>query len=253
MYEPLHDIVRYIAEDEGLVMTSETFEGPPLTSITRHSSFHLFRKTRIISSLNKANKMRTLLCFGNPSYLKVPGDFFLHLKFLRALDLSLPLIQELPHSVGTLKQLRYLNLFYTRIKKLTPFVCNLYLLQTLKLSHSLLHELPKEIWKLQKLRHLEIDGTPMSHLPFGIGIINKMWTLTEFIVGGECSTGELGNLTLLHGKLIISNMERIVDKDDAGRANLKEKEGIGSLVLDGKKHLCSQNSECKRCSNSLLL
>ncbi|KAJ4979273.1 hypothetical protein NE237_010053 [Protea cynaroides] len=139
--------------------------------------------------------MRTLLCFGNPSYLKVPGDFFSHLKFLRALDLSLPLIEELPFSIGTLKQLRYLNLSYTQIKKLPPFVYNLYLLQTLKLSHSLLDELPKEIWKLQKLRHLEIDDTLMTHLPLGIAKLNNLWTLSEFIVGGECSVGELGTLT----------------------------------------------------------
>ncbi|XP_043720868.1 disease resistance protein RGA2-like [Telopea speciosissima] len=254
MYEPLHDIVRYIAEDECSVMTDGTFKGPPLTSSTRHSSLHFLEKTKpILSSLDKANKMRTLLCFGNPSYLRVPGDFFSHLKFLRALDLSLPLIEELPHSVRTLKQLRYLNLSYTRIKKLPPFICNLYLLQTLKVSHSLLHELPKGIWKLQKLRHLENDATPMNHLPHGIGRMNKMQTLSEFIVGGENSTGELGKLTHLQGNLIISNMERINDMDDAGRANLKGKEGIVSLVLDGKKHLCPQNSDCKRRCNSLLL
>lgn len=177
------------------------------------------------------------------------------MKLLRVLDLSLINIKELSHSVGTLKHLRYLNLSYTCIKKLPAFICNLNFLQTLKLSHSLLNGLPNEIWKLQKLRHLEIDGTPMNHLPAGMERLSKIRKLSEFIVRNEtgCSIRELGNLNLLQGRLIISNMDQILDEYDAARANLNMKDRIDCLILDGKKHLNSHRLDHKRRFNCLLL
>ncbi|XP_043720873.1 putative disease resistance RPP13-like protein 1 [Telopea speciosissima] len=257
IHEPLYDIICRISEGEFCFITDGRFNELPLKPYSLHSSLCCFNEMPTENDLHEAKKMRTLLCFRSPSNFKVSdlSHLISHFKLLRVLDLSSSIIEELPNSVAKLEHLRYLNLSNTQIKKLPAFICNLYLLQALKLSHSLLSELPRGMWKLQNLRHLEIDGTPMNHLPPGIRRLNNIRKLSEFIVGGDggCSIGELANLRDLQGRLIISHLDRVVDQGEAERADLNTKGCIKHLILDGKKHLNSQNLWHKRRFNSLLL
>jgi len=78
------------------------------------------------------------------------------MKCLRVLDLYQIDITELPDSIETLIQLRFLSLSGTGIKTQFSSVGTLYNLQILKLKHcNLLEETPKGVANAINLQHLE--------------------------------------------------------------------------------------------------
>ncbi|XP_077229289.1 putative disease resistance protein RGA3 [Tasmannia lanceolata] len=222
-----------------------------LSLLVRDEEHHLLvvkdesENTPSIPTLQEKNILRTLFHFGK---LEAPRNFFSQFLLLRAIDFSSSNITKLPNSVGKLKHLRFLNMSCTYIKKLPKSICNLHSLQTLKLSFSLLVELPTDLWKLLSLRHLEIECTHMDYMPNGMGRLRSIRNLSEFIIGGEnaCSITELGDLNLLQGSLIISNLNRLTTKDEAMQANLNNKDHLTSLILDCKKHFCFKRMNGKK-------
>ena len=144
---------------------------------------------------------------------------------------------DLPNSIGKIKQLRYLDLSFTSVKRLPDSMCQLINLQTLKLSCcNNLVGLPRDMRKLINLRHLDITGTGIMEMPIQLGRLKHLHTLTTFIIGktsGSC-IGELRKLTNLRGKLAIMNLQNVVSSTDALDACLKEKKHIKDLVLEWK-------------------
>ncbi|KAM6592662.1 hypothetical protein CsatA_000365 [Cannabis sativa] len=89
-------------------------------------------------------------------------------KHLRVFDLSKLSIEVLPSSIGTMKQLRYLNLRENeKIKRLPNSICKLQSLQTLILDGCVeLEEIPDDIGSLVSLRTLMLT-TKQSFLCYG--------------------------------------------------------------------------------------
>jgi Leucine-rich repeat (LRR) protein len=81
---------------------------------------------------------------------------------------------------------------------------------------------------LINLRHLDISGTNIKEMPMQIVELEKLRTLTVFIVGrGQVgiSIKELRKFPhLLQGKLTILNLHDVIDSMGAFPANLKSKE-----------------------------
>ncbi|CAK8565007.1 unnamed protein product [Lathyrus sativus] len=155
---------------------------------------------------------------------------------LRVLSLSnYENITSLPVTIGNLVQLRYLNLSYTNIASLPDTICSLYYLQTLILSCCFrLTELPEHVGKLINLRHLYIDRTSIIEMPKQIAELENLQTLNVFVVGKKnigLSVRELGKFPKLRGKLVIKNLQNVIDVMEASDTNLKSKEHIGKLTL----------------------
>jgi len=173
--------------------------------------------------------------------LKVVDDLIPTLKRLRMLSLSsYRNITKPPDSIGNLVHLRYLDLSFTRIKSLPDTLCNLYNLETLILVGCCnLTEFPVNIGNLINLRHLDIIGTDIKELPIQIGGLENLQTLTVFVVGKrQAGLGikELKKFPHLQGKLIMKNLQNVIDAKETHYANLKSKEQIEDLELLWEKH-----------------
>ncbi|AES69818.1 LRR and NB-ARC domain disease resistance protein [Medicago truncatula] len=170
---------------------------------------------------------------------KVVEDLIPKLKRLRVLSLkNYQNINLLPESVGSLVELRYLDLSFTGIKSLPNATCNLYNLQTLNLTRcENLTELPPNFGKLINLRHLDISGTCIKEMPTQILGLNNLQTLTVFSVGKQdtgLSLKEVGKFPNLRGKLCIKNLQNVIDAIEAYDVNMRNKD-IEELELQWSK------------------
>ncbi|KAJ0717397.1 putative leucine-rich repeat domain superfamily [Helianthus annuus] len=160
---------------------------------------------------------------------KILDDLLPELTLLRVLSLSR--FQEVPEFIGTLKHLRYLNLSGTRIKVLPENIGNLYNLQTLIVfGCKSLTKLPESFSKLKKLRHFDIRDTPLIRkLPFGIGELESLKTLSKIIIEGDdgFAINELKGLTNLHGEVFIEGLHKVQSAKHAREANLSLKKITG--------------------------
>ena len=156
-------------------------------------------------------------------------------RYLRVLSLSGYEIFELPNSISDLKHLRYLNLSNTSIRRLPESTSSLYNLQALILKGcSHLTMLPKKFGNLVNFRHLDIsDVNSIKEMPAGIEELKSLQTLSNFVVGKDIGSkiGDLMNLEFLQGRLCISNLENVLDVENARKANLNGKKSLDSLVM----------------------
>ncbi|XP_027336401.1 putative disease resistance RPP13-like protein 1 isoform X2 [Abrus precatorius] len=168
---------------------------------------------------------------------RLPHDLFLKMRYLRVLSLShYDNITELSDSLGNFIHLRYLDLSYTKIRKLPNGTCKLYNLQTLLLSCcSYLIELPQDMDKLINLRHSDLSGTKLKEMPSNVSRLKCLKTLTCFVVSKKedgLKVRELTNFPHLQGKLSMLNLQHVVDANDAFQSGLRNMEKIEELELE---------------------
>ncbi|KAJ8648528.1 hypothetical protein MRB53_001551 [Persea americana] len=214
---------------------------------------------RLLKSTTRLYNLQTLILAGCSKVVEVPesiGD----LLQLRYLDLSTTMIErlpksttrlynlqtlkldrcskfvEVPESIGDLLQLRDLSLHFTDIVRLPKSTTRLYNLRTLNLSGcQRLVELPSDLSNLVNLRHLRLDSSSVS-IPPRIGTLKGLQTLSYFNVGKEigCGINELKDLIHVSGFLSISELENVVNVEEAKEAQLKNKQKIDELELRWK-------------------
>ncbi|PHT69432.1 hypothetical protein T459_28919 [Capsicum annuum] len=211
----------------------------------------------------------SLSCYRN---MELPNDLFIKLKLLIFLDLSQTNIKKLPDSLCALynletlllsscylleelplqmeknmelpndlfiklKLLRFLDLSQTFIKKLPDSICALYNLETLLLSSCyLLEELPLQMEKLINLRHLDISDTSRLKMPLHLRKLKSLQVLmgAKFLLGGPCGwrMKDLGGAHYLYGSLSILALQNVVDRREAQKAEMREKNHVEKLSLE---------------------
>ena len=104
------------------------------------------------------------------------------LNYLQTLDLSELNLSVMPHSIGELKHLRYLDLSKSEdIEFLPNSITKLLNLLMLKLGGCRsLKELPWGLKKLVNLRHLGVSNcVKLMHMPLGLGHLISLEILTS--------------------------------------------------------------------------
>ncbi|KAB1199591.1 putative disease resistance RPP13-like protein 1 [Morella rubra] len=244
MHDLIHDLAKSVAGQFSFMLKQGDTTNE-IVKMTRHfscSGASLDTFVKFEEALSKVKQLRTFLALDSSSWnSKMFGKNLLHnaLPMLSCLRvLSLPHnrdITYLPNSIGKLKHLRYLDLSFTRIKRLPKSTCKLINLQTLKLSGCKhLVALPKHMWKLTSLRQLDIAGTGIKKMPEQLGSLKCLHTLTKFVVGKRSGSSirELGKLKNLQGRLSISKLQNVVPPKDALNAGLKDKKHLEKLALE---------------------
>ncbi|XP_062117730.1 putative disease resistance protein RGA3 [Humulus lupulus] len=134
-------------------------------------------------------------------------------KHLRLFDLSDLSFEVLPSSIGTMKQLRYLDMSYNKkIKRLPDSICKLQILQTLDVGGcEELEELPKDIGNLVSLRTLVVTTKQCLLEDGGIGRLKSIRLLGIY----KCK-----NLRVLPNDMINCTTLRTLLIDDCEQLNL---------------------------------
>ncbi|PKU59059.1 putative disease resistance protein RGA1 [Dendrobium catenatum] len=258
MHDLFYSLSQFLTQNENLVAIEEK-------EILNYGCNGKMKKLRRLSFMGNADKatdirckslqehvsLRTLLIF-NRTICNIDNALFNHLRYLRTLWLQGTKVTELPESLGSLKLLRYLNLSQTPIKELPITIQNLNALRILDVSEcENLRNLPSCIMKLHHLCSLTTKGSALDHLPHGVGNLNKL-QLLEFIVPPDQDTAresstvkELETITELR-RLDLFKLERVLDRSEAKRAALKDKQHLIELELscserDSNEEVCRED------------
>ncbi|XP_047958920.1 disease resistance protein RGA2-like isoform X2 [Salvia hispanica] len=174
-----------------------------------------------------SRNLRTLLLEGGSTFVTLFSNY----KCLHNLSLYGLRYKELPSSIRKLIHLRNLNISKTSITNIPEWIGELHHLQTLRSEIWYLKELPDALKYLINLRHLYVYSE--TKLPAEIGRLTSLQTLELFKVGEEkgYQIEELGSLKNLKGTLMIENLERVRDKEDAMKANMLEKSCVSTLMF----------------------
>ncbi|XP_023885024.2 putative disease resistance protein RGA4 [Quercus suber] len=246
MHDLIHDLAQYVSKTDCILVDTSAKN---VKEKGRHLSFPFYNVSFFkenLSTLVKANKVRTFMLAYNEwkfdqgtieelTLKKLISNFI----YLRALDLHGLNMKMLPDTIGTLMHLKYLDLSSNDIEVLSSSITKLVNLQTLKLCKcEKLRELPVDIQKMVSLKHLDLkDCENLTHMPCGLGQLTSLQTLNLFVVskGSSQHCGglvELNKLNELTGKIEIKNLAWVKDTTSEFKvANLKEKEHLSELEL----------------------
>ncbi|WMV56137.1 hypothetical protein MTR67_049522 [Solanum verrucosum] len=259
----MHDLINDLAQiaSSKLCIRLEESQRSDMLEKSRHLSYSMgkdgdFEK---LTPLYKLEQLRTLLptCNGlyiNPLSKRVQHNILPRLRSLRVLSLSHYMIKELPNELFIkLKLLRFLDLSRTMIEKLPNSICVLYNLETLLLSScGYLEELPLQMEKLINLRHLDISNTCRLKMPLHLGKLKSLQVLVgaKFLVGGRggLRMEDLGEVHNLYGSLSVVELQNVVDRREAVKAKMREKNHVEKLSLRWSLVELSL-SHCKDCDS----
>uniref|UniRef100_A0A3Q7J0D8 Uncharacterized protein n=1 Tax=Solanum lycopersicum TaxID=4081 RepID=A0A3Q7J0D8_SOLLC len=259
----MHDLVNDLAQiaSSKLCIRLEESQGSHMLEKSRHLSYSMgndgeFEK---LTSLNKLEGLRTLLpiCISvnycnHPLSKRVLHNILPTLRSLRVLSLSHYYIKELPNDLFIkLKLLRFLDLSETSIGKLPNSICGLYNLETLLLSSCYkLEDLPLQMEKLINLRHLDISNTSHLKMPLHLSKLKSLQVLVgaKFLVGGRggLRMEDLGEVHKLYGSLSVVELQNVVDRREAMKAKMREKNHIDKLSLEWSGSSSVDNPQTER-------
>ncbi|XP_031253810.1 putative disease resistance RPP13-like protein 1 [Pistacia vera] len=244
MHDLIHDLAEWAAGDTTFMLEdeSEAYMQSEECEKVRHfscitGSYDSKSKFQVLDEVNRLRTFLPLPLDGHSRYIsdRVISDLLPKLQNLRALSLSKYYITEIPHSIGELRLLRYLDVSDTQIRCLPESLGLVYHLETLLLNAcSRLKKLPLEIGTLINLRRLDITNVYLiTEMPVGMKNLKQLRTLSDFVVGKQtgASLKELKNLKFLCGRLCISGLENVINSHDAREALLSEKKDLEVLSL----------------------
>ncbi|GLT82917.1 hypothetical protein SLE2022_012410 [Rubroshorea leprosula] len=225
MHDLFHDLAQSVSEPQTLILGNSS--GSNITADIRHLNLISDEGMAAARFGDAILKLHTLFSQSDVFH-NMPANF----KKMRVLSFCGANIDKLPTVLRKLKLLRYLDVSRTRIKGLPEFITKLYQLQTLRFMDCHCIERPLEgIGNLVSLRHIYFNDQKL--MPPGVGTLTCLQTLKLFVVDQQKGRQieELGGLSQLKGKLEITNLKMVRNREEAIIAKLSEKTTIQELAL----------------------
>jgi Leucine-rich repeat (LRR) protein len=141
-------------------------------------------------------------------------------------------LQQLPESIGNLKNLKKIHIISTSLSSLPDSFKNLASLEELNLSENNFSTLPDVIGKLSSLKKLWLDWNPLKNLPDSLGELNNLQLLTMFDNQLESLPETIGNMASLQEIDISNNHKNTISFLPDSICNLRK---LKSLKLFGCK------------------
>ncbi|XP_047064302.1 disease resistance protein RPM1-like [Lolium rigidum] len=211
----MHDLVRELAifcskKENFSIIYDSSHRVVPAGLISRRIGVHKCNED--LTTRIDVSKARTILCFDSTMPSALWSTVLEHCKYIAVLDLSYIAIEVIPHSVGELFNLKFLNLDVTPVKELPKSIRNLNKLETLSLEDTNCLVLPHGATKLKKLRHFNMwknlrDSeltfkTYESTEPFeGLWFLKELKTLHS-VRASKVLVEKIGNLSQLCSLMI---------------------------------------------------
>ncbi|KAL2895755.1 hypothetical protein RDABS01_000753 [Bienertia sinuspersici] len=193
------------------------------------------------SLLEKLSNLRTFISLHDRMkpgvFTDIPPALFQASSQLRVLSLKGSYIQQLQKEIfDHLKQLRYLDISFTRVYNLPKEVLKISGLQFLKIKGCDNLTLPQDFHELTSLIYVDWEKQLLHKDPkplHQIGKLSKLENLPLFKVGDQEGShiSELKTMDNLQGSIDISNLEKVKNRDDAKEAMLHEKGGLREVSL----------------------
>ncbi|KAJ3670009.1 hypothetical protein LUZ60_010333 [Juncus effusus] len=230
----IHDLAQSISAREVFTLGDE--KSIEVSNSVRHLSLCAYNlKASEFTELRKFNKLRTIMFFNGykPAFDGHLHDIFTELKSIRIIDFSGCHLKELPESIGNLKHLKHLDVSYTFIEKLPKSICGLYNLQILNLYQCRISIIPSSLTNLINLRRLNAAEDKVC-LFSRIGRLTSLEELMRFEVQNRAGhkLEELRELKELRGRLRITSLENVINKEEALEAAMCNKKHLDSLWLE---------------------
>ncbi|GLT82923.1 hypothetical protein SLE2022_012460 [Rubroshorea leprosula] len=226
MHDLIHDLAQSVSEPQTLILGNGSRSN--ITAATRHLNLISDEGMAAAKIGDAMLKLHTLFS-DTKVFPNIPANF----KKMRVLSFCGANIDKLPAVLRKLKHLRYLDVSETLIKELPEFITKLYQLQTLRFMDCYFIKRPLEgIGNLVNLRHIYFNDQKLK--PPGVGTLTCLQTLKLFVVDQQKGRQieELGGLSQLKGKLEITKLKMVRNREEAIIAKLSEKTTIQELALD---------------------
>ncbi|KAJ0976254.1 hypothetical protein J5N97_018219 [Dioscorea zingiberensis] len=221
MHDLLHDLAQSVSQGEVCI-----YEGKSDKRISTNVR-HLFVSglVDLESVVRVSNSLRTLVLYGDDICSQVDLKALKRIRVLVVIDKNM---QEFPEAVTHLKYLRYLDLSESSIKWVPKSLCRLYQLRVLRLPK--LDATPSLFHSLINLRSF-VSVSIVHSNNYQLMSVSPRANQYQMTREGGFRIAQLRNMNQLSGSLEIRGLENIENKEEARKANLKEKGLIKYLTL----------------------
>ena len=111
------------------------------------------------------------------NFLKTIPHFLGELKNLRFLDISYNFITEIPQHLAQLQNLQSLDLSSNQLTEIPQHLAQLQNLQSLDLSYNQLTEIPQHLAQLQNLQSLDLNSNQLTEIPQHLAQLQNLQSL----------------------------------------------------------------------------
>uniref|UniRef100_A0A0D6QRI0 Uncharacterized protein n=1 Tax=Araucaria cunninghamii TaxID=56994 RepID=A0A0D6QRI0_ARACU len=185
MHDVLHDLALQIAEAEEncLYRAGRNLDSFPVDDCSGRTRISLMENSfPSVPDTFEGGQVLSMLLSENKSLTQFPAHAMATMTWVRVLDLGGTSVEQLPSSLGSMKQLVCLRLARVPVKRLPESISKLRKLQIMDLSNCLqLEQLPVGIDKLVSLRYLDLSYCQhLQFLPSGISrLLSLQYLRTE--------------------------------------------------------------------------